>query len=198
MPFVNKYGAAHLPVLLAEIVAEWGLHGHEIAQCILLIDSQPGKWTETPTATLTRTRSGLLFQLKTTPDDAHQPLILEKFPQSETLVFENRKLILSTEKKLPSHEVFAPGRVVLDIEKIHFPLTIRHWKQGDRMKPLGMKGHKKLSDIFVDEKYDPVEKQKALVFEDQKGIVFLSGYRIADRVKITAQTQTVGKVVIHN
>jgi tRNA(Ile)-lysidine synthase len=33
-------------------------------------------------------------------------------------------------------------------------LTIRSWKIGDKMQPLGMKGSKKLSDIFIDNKID--------------------------------------------
>ena len=33
---------------------------------------------------------------------------------------------------------------VFDADKIKFPLTVRHWKEGDRFIPFGMKGSRKL------------------------------------------------------
>ncbi|MEZ4774509.1 MAG: tRNA lysidine(34) synthetase TilS [Bacteroidia bacterium] len=195
-PFENKFGREHLPVLLAEVVAEWGLHGHEIEQCIRLIDSQPGKRMETKSARLTRTRSGLLFQVKPGQVEAATPLKLENFPQSETIHFDGREVSFTTETLSPAAEVFIQGKYLLDIEKIHFPVTIRHWQQGDRMKPLGMKGHKKLSDIFIDEKFDPLAKARAIVLEDQRGVIFLSEYRISDRIKLTPESRKIGRIVI--
>ncbi len=35
------------------------------------------------------------------------------------------------------------------------------------MRPLGMRGRKKLSDMFVDLKLDVLEKEKALVIADE-------------------------------
>jgi len=51
----------------------------------------------------------------------------------------------------------------LDVEKVKGPFTIRNWKEGDRFQPLGMKGHKKLSDHLTDEKIDTSIKNGALV-----------------------------------
>ena len=44
------------------------------------------------------------------------------------------------------------GSAVLDFDKIQFPLELRRWRKGDVFKPLGMRGKKKLSDFFVDQK----------------------------------------------
>lgn len=49
------------------------------------------------------------------------------------------------------------GETKLDLP---FPFTIRHWQPGDWMRPLGMRGRKKLSDMFVDLKLDILEKKK--------------------------------------
>ena len=59
------------------------------------------------------------------------------------------------------------------------------------MQALGMKGNQKLSDIMINQKYSPRQKQEAWVLEDREGILFLKDFRIAERVKITPDTQSV-------
>ena len=81
------------------------------------------------------------------------------------------------------------GETKLDLP---FPFTIRHWQPGDWMRPLGMRGRKKLSDMFVDLKLDILEKKKALVIADEGShILALVGHRIDDSVKVTEATATV-------
>lgn len=57
------------------------------------------------------------------------------------------------------------GTLVFDAEALPFPLKLRHWQEGDWMKPLGLGGRKKLSDLFVDLKWSLPEKAKAIVLE---------------------------------
>ena len=49
--------------------------------------------------------------------------------------------------------------MAFDLSKLFFPLTLRKWKKGDIFVPLGMKGHKKVSDFMVDEKLSILEKK---------------------------------------
>ncbi len=85
-----------------------------------------------------------------------------------------------------------PGETKFDTAKIPFPFTIRHWQQGDWMRPLGMKGRKKLSDIFVDLKFSLPEKGKALVIADEGShVLALIGHRIDDSVKVTKDSTSV-------
>lgn len=81
------------------------------------------------------------------------------------------------------------GETKLDLP---FPFTIRHWQPGDWMRPLGMRGRKKLSDIFVDLKFSLTEKKKALVIADKGShVLALVGHRIDDSVKVTKDTSSV-------
>ena len=48
----------------------------------------------------------------------------------------------------------------IDYDKLQFPLIIRPWQKGDAFIPLGMKGLKKLSDYFVDNKFSLIKKRK--------------------------------------
>ncbi len=78
---------------------------------------------------------------------------------------------------------------VLDYEKIKFPLRLRKIKKGDHFFPFGMKGSKKLSKYFKDEKYSKLEKENTwLLVDDEDRIVYVVGKRIDDRFKITKHT----------
>ena len=79
-----------------------------------------------------------------------------------------------------------------DMDKIAFPLKLRHWKKGDRFKPLGMKGSKLLSDFFNDLGFSEYQKRNVWIMEDAKGLIlWVVGYRINDKVKIVDSTKVI-------
>jgi tRNA(Ile)-lysidine synthase len=85
----------------------------------------------------------------------------------------------------------SPNMAQLDFDKLKFPLTLRHWRHGDRFHPLGMKGSKLLSDFFVDQKFTDVQKKNVfLLVSAENEILWVVGYRIDDRFKVTNSTKT--------
>ena len=54
-------------------------------------------------------------------------------------------------------------------------LLLRTWKDGDRYKPLGMNGHKKISDLLIDNKVDGFTKDKQLVLTANDEIIWVCG-----------------------
>ncbi|NOZ03317.1 MAG: tRNA lysidine(34) synthetase TilS [FCB group bacterium] len=76
------------------------------------------------------------------------------------------------------------GQVIKD-EK----LILRNWCAGDYFQPLGMQGHKKISDFLTDIKMDRFNKQRQLVLASKNEIIWLCGQRISERVKVTPQTR---------
>jgi tRNA(Ile)-lysidine synthase len=58
-------------------------------------------------------------------------------------------------------------------------LFIRSWHPGDRMKPMGMKGSRKLQDIFVDLRVPRDQRAWLPMLECRQEIVWLPGYRVA-------------------
>ncbi|MFN0203916.1 MAG: tRNA lysidine(34) synthetase TilS [Bacteroidia bacterium] len=87
----------------------------------------------------------------------------------------------------------------LDYDKLSFPLTVRRWDKwkGEKMQPFGMKGQKKISDIFVDNKYSILEKERAFLIEDTEKIILLTNFRISEQVKIDDSTVSVLRITIH-
>ena len=80
----------------------------------------------------------------------------------------------------------------LDSDKLSFPLTLRHWRHGDRFHPLGMKGSKLLSNFFVDQKFTEYQKQNVWLLVSADGdILWVVGYRIDERFKIVNDTKIV-------
>jgi tRNA(Ile)-lysidine synthase len=87
------------------------------------------------------------------------------------------------------------GIEYFDADTIAFPLYIRGWQAGDYFFPLGMNGKKKLSDYFVDIKLSVFEKEKIwLLCDANDQILWVIGYRIDNRFKVTSTTQNLLKI----
>ncbi|MCX6834410.1 MAG: tRNA lysidine(34) synthetase TilS, partial [candidate division Zixibacteria bacterium] len=84
------------------------------------------------------------------------------------------------------------SRVRLGWDELRPPLVVRTIRPGDRFRPLGMKGRKKVGDFLTDRKVPRPLRDEVLLLCDQEGPVWVTGYEIADRVKIDERT---GKVL---
>lgn len=96
------------------------------------------------------------------------------------------------------------GVLVLDAEKLRFPFVLRGWRDGDWLIPFGMKGKKKVSDLFADLKYDSVMKASAVMISDvqtegmadSRHIAGVAGVRIDDRYKVSSSTRSVIRISV--
>jgi tRNA(Ile)-lysidine synthase len=83
-----------------------------------------------------------------------------------------------------------PGDLArLDADRIAWPLYLRSWQEGDRFRPLGLGGTKKLQDFFVDLKIPRRERRHVMLLCDQEKICWVMGYRLDERVKVIPQTR---------
>ncbi|WP_026895565.1 tRNA lysidine(34) synthetase TilS [Clostridiisalibacter paucivorans] len=78
-----------------------------------------------------------------------------------------------------------------DYDKIKDGLYIRNRRSGDRIKPLGMNGTKKLKDFFIDQKIPKYLRDSIPIITDGDGIVWIVGYRIGDPYKIDENTKKI-------
>ncbi len=78
--------------------------------------------------------------------------------------------------------------VIVDFGKVRPPLLVRSIRAGDRFCPLGLRGSKKISDYLVDRKVKRPLRDEVPVVADRKGIIWLVGHEIDERVKIDHRT----------
>jgi tRNA(Ile)-lysidine synthase len=73
---------------------------------------------------------------------------------------------------------------------------LRQWKEGDRFRPLGLKGSKKVSDFLNDRKINIIDKKNQFVLTNRGRIVWIPGLRIDERFKIKNSTKKVYKLCL--
>jgi tRNA(Ile)-lysidine synthase len=61
------------------------------------------------------------------------------------------------------------------------PLTVRGWREGDRMRPLGLGGTKTLQDLFTDRKVPRALRHTLPVVESDGEIVWVAGVAVDER-----------------
>ena len=90
-----------------------------------------------------------------------------------------------------------PERAYVDWKQVVPPLEVRSWRSGDRFRPLGLKGSKKLQDLFVDAKVPRESREWVPVVTDQQGILWVSGLRIDERGRVGGATEQVLVLTLH-
>ena len=189
IPVLKLKKAQPLHSIVYEIIKAYGFSSGQTDEVIALLDSESGKYVQSPSHRIIKNRKWLIIA----PNEAERSdiVIIE---ETGNWQWAKGNLHLETTPtanyKLPTENSIA----VLDAKEIKFPLLLRKWKQGDYFYPLGMKKKKKLSRFFIDQKLSKTDKEKAWVIEMDKKIIWVVGYRIDDRFKITNKTKNVLKI----
>ena len=90
----------------------------------------------------------------------------------------------------------SPETAYLDGDKLHFPMILRNFEPGDRFVPLGMPGHRKVKDFFIDLKVPSKERSSTPILFHEQRTVWICGLRIDDRFKITPETKMILKATL--
>lgn len=76
------------------------------------------------------------------------------------------------------------NEALIDIDAVVGKLRVRNICPGDRITPLGMSGHKKLQDIFVDKKISRTQRARAAVIVDDEKILWVVGVVTSELGKV--------------
>lgn len=83
-------------------------------------------------------------------------------------------------------------QAAFDYEKLNLPLYLRPRESGDKMVPLGMRGHKKIKDILIDQKVALYKRENIPLLVDAKdNIIWLVPYKISNEYRITKKTDKI-------
>ncbi len=206
---LNKLLATpHWRYLLYYILEPYGFNSQTIASIEGLLDSNrtvSGKYFESPTHTLLTTQSTLVvYPAQERGNTAGQEEVVVVRGQG-TYNFNGSRFLVEVIDRTEDMQLKQPqGTVIMDADLMKFPFVCRRWRQGDWLIPLGMKGRKKVSDLFADLKFNALDKEKALIMVDtsteglaaQQHIAGLMGIRVDDRYKVSDKTRTVLRLTI--
>ncbi len=86
----------------------------------------------------------------------------------------------------PAHET-GRWRASVQAASIEPPLAVRARRPGDRFRPLGSPGRRKVQDVLVDRKVPQDERDKVPVVVDARGrVVWVAGVAVAEECRVTA------------
>lgn len=83
-----------------------------------------------------------------------------------------------------------------DYDKIKGGITARNKRDGDYIYPKGMRGKKKIKDIFIDKKIPREQREKTLLITKESEVVWLQGLRDSRNYKIDENTVNIIKIEI--
>lgn len=194
-----KENEVHIPVLkllqiiplttvLYEIIREFGFSSSQTNEVAALLQSDSGRYVQSPTHRIIRNRAWLIIVPVKTAEASIIPI--EK-PGQYDFPAGSLELLPARDGKAETDMNIA----CLDVASIRFPLILRPWKTGDYFYPLGMTKKKKLARFFIDQKLSLPEKENSWVLEMDKKIVWVIGRRIDDRFKIKETTKEILRII---
>ena len=197
----HKNQECHIPVnrlvqlpaaqtILFEIIRTYHFTSAQVQDAWALTTADSGKWIQSPTHRIIRNRAWLIITPLQSTQTQH--IVIDHF---DDVVHYPEGIVQAKNVSAEKCNIEANTQIAyLDAKHIHFPLLLRPWAQGDYFYPLGLGKKKKLSRFFIDQKLSLPEKEKVWVLEMDKKIIWIIGYRIDDRFKVTPQTKTVLKI----
>ena len=148
-----------------------------------LVESQSGKQVFSNEFRLLKNRGFLILS----------PINMED-KKEEYYIFKDQKEIDSplnlSFSKVADIGIGSNRAIFVDEDKLHFPLVLRRWKEGDSFQPFGMEGKsKKVSKIFKDEKLSLIDKENTWLLCSDDKIIWIIGIRQDERFKIEKTTK---------
>jgi tRNA(Ile)-lysidine synthase len=81
-------------------------------------------------------------------------------------------------------------------DSINGNIIIRRRKNGDKIIPLGMRGNKKLKDIFIDMKIPKEERDLVPIIQFDENIAWIFPIKISELYKVTEETKNILKISV--
>jgi tRNA(Ile)-lysidine synthase len=177
-----------------EVLKKFGFREKQVPELLKLLDAQSGSYLQNETYRIIRHGKWFIFSPLHVPDVS--TVVFEKEVKRTRLPI--GELDVKTIPAAHFHLDKAPAVAQLDASEIQYPLIARHWKQGDYFYPLGMRKKKKLARFFIDLKLTPTQKENIWVLESHARIIWIIGYRIDDRFKVTERTKTILQLTLNS
>ncbi len=174
---------------LFELLKPYGFTYPVVKEIVRSLDTFSGKTFYSPTHRLLRDRENFIIQPLT---DVNSATFEGEIFSVERKCIELKHpvcLCFYETDKISDLPMGKASIACLDLDKLTFPLKLRKWEKGDWFIPLGLKGRKKLSDFFINQKVSLADKEQTWLLLSGEDIVCVIGKRIDNRFRITPKTR---------
>lgn len=156
-----------------------------------LLDATSGKVVYSSTHMLLKNRDELILQRLADKEENKEQIY---FLEPKKTLTEPLKISITPyeEKELKSDT----SVIYVDGDALQFPLSIRKYRSGDKFIPFGMKGSKKVSKFFKDEKFSLIDKENTWLLCSEDKIVWIIGSRMDERFKVKNTTTNIFKIQV--
>jgi tRNA(Ile)-lysidine synthase len=86
-------------------------------------------------------------------------------------------------------EPAGPELATLDAESLGAELVVRSWRDGDRIRPLGMEGTKTLQDLFTDRKVPRSLRHTLPVVAAGEKVAWVAGVAVSEDFRLAPDTR---------
>lgn len=166
--------------LQAEVLRQLGIRPSAIGEINKMKNSQKGKKVCIDQWIITTGDRKLYFEKQYAETSGYLPPVLQIEHVSE----------------LPSS--FSPSVIYLDHRKITGELSVRKWKEGDKMQVIGMKGSKLISKILTEAKIPSSQKENSYILEDEQHILWCIGFKVSPVASAQDQVDEIVKISIQS
>jgi tRNA(Ile)-lysidine synthase len=173
--------------ILFEILSDYNFSSQAMEDIIHSLEGPSGKIFLSSTHRIVKDRADLIITPLEKEEERKYYLERESGGISEPVDLEWMVVDNTETFHIPNDRKIA----CLDLQKLHFPLMLRHWQMGDYFRPLGMQGMKKISDYLIDIKVSLPDKERTWLLTSGSKIAWVIGQRIDDRFKVRPETRQV-------
>lgn len=178
-----------LRTYLYEFLSPFGFTETVVANVIKALNTSSGKQFFAKNYYLIRDRDYLFVYPCGQEDELQMVMIDENDSSISTPIVLHIQSFENTSSFKP---MFDRYNAYFDKDKLLFPLRLRRWRNGDKFQPFGMKGKRKISDFFTDQKLSLQDKKNVwLLCNADDEILWVLGLRTDDRFKLTPQTSNI-------
>lgn len=173
--------------MLLEALRRWAPNAPRSAASVRELDAllyaQPGRRVAWPGVTVWRERESIVF-VSTEEERAEVDLTVAS---GETHTpFGN--IYIEPLETVPPRFDSSPHVEVVDSERLRWPLRLRTWRDGDAIRPLGLDGRKKVSDLLTERRVPSHQRRHQLVLLSGDEVVWAVGHRLSTRVAVGPET----------
>jgi tRNA(Ile)-lysidine synthase len=169
-------------LLLWKWLSPAGFSTAQLQEVQSIFSAQSGSRVESATHIVLKDRETLKLYPKSKQE--HHEEVIDELPYASDLI----SISNVTRDEVRFDDTYIQ---FVDKDKLHFPLVLRPWREGDKWQPYGLRGTQKISDFLVRKKISVLEKPEVRVLVDANDTIIATRWRISELVKVDAHSSHV-------